>query len=324
MGEILQTEIEWPHYEKLLVGNDDKDDAAVYDIGNGMAVVSTTDFFMPIVDDAHVFGQIASVNAISDVYAMGAKPIMAIAILGWPKNDLPASLASKVIDGARSICKKAGIPLAGGHSIDNKEPLFGLAVTGLAPIKNVRKNSDAKAHAKLYLTKSLGVGVLTSAYKLGVIRKEDEELVIKEMLKLNQLGELLADKAYVQTMTDVTGFGLLGHLFELCEASGLSAEINYNAVPQFDQKIISFYKEKSCIPGGTIRNKEAYKDHINLLPEQVEELLYDPQTAGGLLIAVDTSSSQEFEAFCRSQNHQLQPIGQFTNQTDRPKIKVNY
>lgn len=311
-----------PHYDKLIVGNDDRDDAAVYDIGNGMAVVSTTDFFMPIVDDAHTFGQIASVNAISDIYAMGAKPIMAIAILGWPKNDLPPSVAAKVIDGARAICQKANIPLAGGHSIDNKEPLFGLAVTGIAPIKNIRKNSDAKAGARLYLTKSLGVGILTSAYKLGVIRKEDEVLVIKEMLKLNQLGEALSEKPYVQTMTDVTGFGLLGHLHELCTASQLSAEINFKDVPQFDPKIIQYYKEKSCIPAGTRRNKTAYENFVNALPEDVENILYDPQTAGGLLIAVDPDATDEFEKFCALQDHKIKAIGQFLTSESDPKISV--
>jgi len=298
-----------PNYPELLVGNSSRDDAAVYDIGDGKAIVSTTDFFMPIVDDAETFGKIASVNAISDIYAMGAKPIMAIAILAWPKKTLPAHLAQKVMDGARKICREANIPLAGGHSIDNPEPVFGLAVTGIAEKTVIRKNSDAKANSLLYLTKPLGIGILTSAYKLGVIQEAHEEMVVQEMLKLNSIGMALSQESYVQTMTDVTGFGLLGHLHEICESSNLNADIDFSNVPQFDPEIIKHYKNLSCIPAGTKRNKEYYQNDVNPIPEYMEDILYDPQTAGGLLVAVDQNKQAEFEKKLVTFGLNLKPIG---------------
>lgn len=322
MGEILQTDLNIPHYPQLIVGSQQRDDAAVYDIGDGKAIVSTTDFFMPIVDDAETFGKIASVNAISDVYAMGAKPIMAIAILGWPKKKLPAKLAGKIMDGARKVCMEAGIPLGGGHSIDNPEPVFGLAVTGIVDKAKVRKNSDAKAGSLLYLTKPLGIGILTSAYKLGVIKPEHEKLVIDEMLKLNDLGLKLSDQDYVQTMTDVTGFGLIGHLHELCEGSQLRAEIDFNAVPQFDSEIIKYYAEKSCIPGGTKRNKEAYFQAVNPINTEMEQILYDPQTAGGLLIVVDLDKKLIFESQMTTHGFDIQPIGRMSKLNNNPIIHV--
>jgi len=311
-----------PHHPNLIVGNDARDDAAVYDLGDGTAVVSTTDFFMPIVDDAETFGKIASVNAISDIYAMGAKPIMAIAILGWPKKELPTFLAAQITDGARKVCMEAGIPLAGGHSIDNPEPIFGLAVTGTVPVKQVRKNSDGKAGDLLYLTKPLGIGILTSAYKLGVMKPEHEQLAVDQMLQLNTLGWKLSTESHVHTMTDVTGFGLIGHLHEICEASDLSAEVNFNDVPQFDKSILEYYKNKSCIPGGTKRNVEAYVDKVSPISTYTEEVLYDPQTAGGLLIAVDPNFQNQFEALCQTHGHNLNPIGKLVSAKDDFSILV--
>ena len=209
----------------LLVGYDTKDDASVYDIGNGQAIISTTDFFMPIVDDAFDFGRIAAANAISDVYAMGGKPFMAVAILGWPIEKLSTDIAKLVLDGARSICAEANIPLAGGHSIDSQEPIFGLAVTGEIEIKNIKKNSTATEGCKLFLTKPLGVGMIATAHKRGLAIPDDLDAAIKSMSQLNSIGYEFGKLEYVKAMTDVTGFGLLGHLIEMCEGSGLSAEI---------------------------------------------------------------------------------------------------
>lgn len=217
MDEILSSNIASPDNNKLIVGNHSKDDAAVYDLGNGTALISTTDFFMPIVDDPYEFGRIASANAISDVYAMGGKPILAIAILGWPINVLPPAIAQKVIEGSRSICMEAGIPLAGGHSIDSPEPIFGLAVNGLVPIENIKQNNLAKEGDILFLTKPLGVGILTTAEKKGILLDQHKGVAASQMMQLNSIGEMLGKIKGVSAMTDVTGFGLLGHLVEMAE-----------------------------------------------------------------------------------------------------------
>ncbi|MEL6848567.1 MAG: selenide, water dikinase SelD, partial [Bacteroidota bacterium] len=214
--EVLSTILASSHQflpdPNLLVGNESRDDAAVYDLGDGTAIISTTDFFMPIVDDARDFGQIASVNALSDVYAMGGTPIMAVAILGWPVDKLPAELAREVLEGARKACSEAGIPLAGGHSIDSPEPIFGLAVTGRVNVANIRRNDSGLRGCKLFLTKPLGVGILTTAEKKGKLKAEHQTLARNSMAQLNKAGQLFAKYAYVKAMTDVTGFGLLGHL----------------------------------------------------------------------------------------------------------------
>ena len=221
LDEILKSNLEIPDHKNLIVGNHSKDDAAVFNLGNGTALISTTDFFMPIVDDPFDFGRIAAANAISDVYAMGGKPIVAIAILGWPVNSLPAEIAQKVIEGGRSICMEAGIPLAGGHSIDSPEPIFGLAVNGIVDTNNIKQNNQAKAGDILFLTKPLGVGILTTAEKKGILLAGDEGIAAKQMMQLNKVGEALGKIDGVSALTDVTGFGLLGHLVEMAEGSEL-------------------------------------------------------------------------------------------------------
>jgi selenide,water dikinase len=219
LDKILHSPIAAPADARLLVGNDKRDDAAVLDLGNGTALISTTDFFMPIVDDPFDFGRIASANAISDVYAMGGKPVLAIAILGWPIDKLPPEVAQKVLEGARSICAEAGITLAGGHSIDCPEPVFGLAVNGMVNIAELKQNSTATAGCKLYLTKALGVGILSTAQKRGILKPEDAAIALKSMVTLNKPGARFATIEGVKAMTDVTGFGLLGHLSEMCEVN---------------------------------------------------------------------------------------------------------
>ncbi|TAL60859.1 MAG: selenide, water dikinase SelD [Bacteroidetes bacterium] len=303
----------------LLVGYDTKDDAAVYDIGNGRAIISTTDFFMPIVDDAFDFGRIAAANSISDVYAMGGKPLMAIAILGWPVEKLPAELAQQVLEGARKICAEAGIPLAGGHSIDSPEPIFGLAVTGEVEIKNIKRNSTATEGCKLFLTKPLGVGMIATAHKRGLAPAEDFEDAVKFMTQLNSIGYELGKLDYVKAMTDVTGFGLLGHLIEMCEGSGVSAEIEYSKIPLMQN--ISHYVSKMIYPDITFRNWNSYQKKVSMVgisnPDQQAGgailTLCDPQTSGGLLLAVDPRYENEFIAHAKIHQITLNNFGVITS-----------
>ncbi|MET0466683.1 MAG: selenide, water dikinase SelD [Chitinophagaceae bacterium] len=282
---------------RLLVGNDKRDDAAVLDLGNGTALISTTDFFMPIVDDAYDFGRIASANAISDVYAMGGKPVLAIAILGWPIDKLAPEIAQQVLEGSRAICTAAGITLAGGHSIDCPEPVFGLAVNGMVSIGHLKQNSTATKGCRLYLTKALGVGILSTAQKKGLLKDEDAAIALKSMVTLNSAGEDFGQLHYVKAMTDVTGFGLLGHLSEMCEGSGVAAEIEMDKVPVIPS--LNGYLEQRCYPGGTTRNWNSYGHKISQLSDQQRYLLADPQTSGGLLVAVEEAHAPEFEQLLR-------------------------
>lgn len=321
LHQILKSNLAMPDNNNLIVGNSSKDDAAVYAIGNGQALISTTDFFMPIVDDAYNFGRIASANAISDVYAMGGKPILAIAILGWPVNTLSTEVAAKVIEGSRSICVEAGIPLAGGHSIDSPEPIFGLAVNGLVNIENIKQNNKAKAGDLLFLTKPLGVGVLTTAEKKGLLKEEHIDLAARQMMQLNKVGEALGNIKGVNAMTDITGFGLLGHLTEMCEGSDVSAEINYSMIPLISSSL-SWYLEQKSIPGGTVRNLKAYGHNVavsgNLNSEIVLNILADPQTSGGLLVSVDAETIDLVRACFNDFDLNLfvNPIGKITAKKD--------
>ncbi len=294
----------------LLVGNAERDDAAVFDLGDGSAIVSTTDFFMPIVDDARDFGRIASVNAISDVYAMGGKPLVAIAILGWPINQLPPELANEVIEGSREACAESGIALAGGHSIDSPEPIFGLAVTGRVQISHLKKNGGASEGNRLFLTKGLGVGILSTAQKKGKLLEQHQNLARNSMVQLNRVGEVFGQLDYVQAMTDVTGFGLMGHLSEMCEASQLAAQIEFNRVPMLDKKAVDYYIQENCIPGGTHRNWESYGHKISPLSDYQKAILCDPQTSGGLLVAVDATAEEDFRKLAAQQEFDLEAIGQ--------------
>lgn len=295
--------------ERLLVGNHSRDDAAVYDLQNGTALISTTDFFMPIVDDPYEFGRIASANAISDVYAMGGNPVLAIAILGWPIDKLPPEVAQRVIEGSRSICREAGIMLAGGHSIDSPEPIFGLAVNGLVPIENLKQNNTAEAGNILFLTKPLGIGILTTAEKKGILREEDKGLAARWMMKLNTIGAKLGALKGVRAMTDVTGFGLMGHLSEMCEGSGVSAEIDFKNVSKFDN--LGYYLEMKSTPGGTTRNFDSYGHKLGELTPEQKSILCDPQTSGGLLVAVAPESVSEVQELFKNSGLEdfIEPIG---------------
>ena len=290
---ILHGQVEFAADKRLLVGNESKDDAAVYDMGNGEAVVSTTDFFMPIVDDPFTFGQIAATNALSDIYAMGASPMMAIAILGWPISKLDTDIAGKVVDGGRQACKDAGIILAGGHSIDAPEPIFGLAATGRVNISNLKQNNLAREGCVLYLTKPLGVGILSTAQKQKKLKPEHSDIAINSMNKLNKIGEQLGRLTSVTAMTDVTGFGLMGHLLEICQGSEVAAQVDFEAVPLLDPAVEE-YRRLGCIPGGGDRNFDSYGHHLSALTEQQKHILCDPQTSGGLLVAVMPDAVEEF------------------------------
>lgn len=314
LDEILKTDFQKQSVPALLVGNETKDDAAVYDQGDGNCIISTTDFFMPIVDDAFTFGSIASVNAISDVYAMGGKPIMALAILGWPIGKLSPELAQHVLDGARAVCQKAGIPLAGGHSIDSPEPIFGLAVTGSVRKEHLKKNNTATADCFLYLTKPLGVGIITTAQKRGLAEADDVQEAVKWMTELNTLGYVFGKLDYVKALTDVTGFGLLGHLLEVCEGSGLSAEIEYAKIPLL--KNLNAYTSKFIYPDNTMRNWQGYEKKVSGIGAESLLTLCDPQTSGGLLVCVEEKFAHEFETLTASKGHIVKPIGRMINKKE--------
>ena len=234
LEEILAGNLSTPYDRHLLVGNDHHDDAAVYDLGNGTALISTTDFFTPIVDDAYEYGQIAAANAISDVYAMGGQPLLAVAILGWPVEKLSPSIAQRVVEGARSICQEAGISLAGGHSIDSQEPIFGLAVSGTVQTEHLKKNNGARVGDYLFLTKAIGVGILTTAGKRKQLLPEHQRVATDQMIQLNSIGSKLGGIAGITSMTDVTGFGLGGHLSEMANGSNTSMKLTWDQVKLLD------------------------------------------------------------------------------------------
>lgn len=305
---------------RLLVGNEHHDDAAVLDLGDGTALIATTDFFAPIVDDAFDFGRIAAANAISDVYAMGGKPLVATAILGWPDR-LPPTEAKRVMQGARNTCARAGISLAGGHSIESSEPFFGLSVNGLVNHANLKRNHTAVAEDFIYLTKPLGVGIIATAQKRKKITEEDVSFLTSELLKLNTIGEAIGTISEVSAMTDVTGFGLAGHLLEMAEGSGLAAEIFYSCLPIYESA--KTYLKEQIIPDATYRNWQAYSGKIEIDKSidfmEAFGVLPDPQTNGGLLISVSSAGRGKLEnafkeaglaAFC-------EPIGRFVSKKEK-------
>ena len=308
------------NYPSLIVGNDTKDDAAVVDLGDGTGIVSTTDFFMPIVDDPHTFGRIAAANAISDIYAMGGTPLMAIAILGWPIDKLAPEVAGEVLEGGRTICAEAGIPLAGGHSIDSPEPIFGLAVTGRVPLANLKANASAQVGDVLFLTKPIGVGIITTAEKKGLVSPEHIQAAIASMTALNKEGEKLSELPGVNAMTDVTGFGLMGHLLEMCQGSGTSAQIDFEEVPTLDRVALMNYHNQGCVPGGASRNFNSYGEHLDIPEGFTRDLLCDPQTSGGLLLSVDHASIEVVQDILRDHNLPVNIIGNITEHSENDKM----
>ncbi|TKB56214.1 selenide, water dikinase SelD [Ferrimonas aestuarii] len=320
LDTLLATQLTPMSDERLIVGNDSRDDAAVYDLDGNTGIISTTDFFMPIVDDPFTFGRIAATNAISDIYAMGGKPMMAIAIFGWPIKLLSPEVGQQVIEGGRAACRDAGILLAGGHSIDAPEPIFGLAVTGQVALTDLKRNDTATAGSTLYLTKPIGIGILTTAQKQKKLAPEHSDIAVDAMCLMNKVGAELAQIQGVSAMTDVTGFGLAGHLIEMCEGGKVSAEINLAEIPLLDQ--VDHYLSQGCVPGGSSRNFESYGHKLPQLSDRSRTLLCDPQTSGGLLVAVEDHAKDQVESLLAAQGLGIHAIGKLHPQQDQ-LIKVN-
>src|SRR5579862_3657115 len=272
--------------KELLVGTETADDAAVYKLNDTQALVATTDFFTPIVDDPYDFGRIAATNAISDIYAMGAKPIFALALVGMPLDKLPLEVIGRILAGGESVCAEAGIPIAGGHSIDVLEPIYGLVALGLVHPDKVKRNSSAKAGDLLILGKPLGVGILSAALKQGKLSDAGYAAMIASTTKLNTPGEALSEMSGVHALTDVTGFGLAGHLLESCRGSKLSAEVSLQDLPVLDEALE--WVKQGVATGASDRNWKGYGPDVSLpagTPEWRRKLITDPQTSGGLLVA---------------------------------------
>lgn len=326
LQQIVQTQ-DNQNFQNLLVGNESNDDAAVYELNEHTAIISTTDFFLPIVDDAFDFGRIAAANAISDVYAMGGTPMMAIAILGWPIDKLPAEVAQQVLEGGRAICKEANIPLAGGHTIDSNDPFFGLAVTGTVERKHIKPNNTAQEGDLLFLTKPIGTGILSTALKRELLQPEHYQPFVEQMTSLNKIGADLGKVNSVHAMTDITGFGLLGHLIEMAEASDVSVELYYNHIKRMQG--VEDYLKQRIVPDATYRNWNSYSNKVqfdkgvNVM--EAFNLLPDPQTNGGLLISVKKEGIEELKKVFSEfgLNEFLEPVGRCIDKTEKTVYVVN-
>jgi selenide,water dikinase len=312
LSEILKNSVGFPVPKELMVGIETADDAAVYKLNDEQALIATTDFFMPIVDDPYDFGRIAATNAISDVYAMGGTPIMALALVGMPINKLPLETIGLIIRGGEAMCAEAGIPIAGGHTIDSVEPIYGLVVLGLVHPSKVKRNADAKAGDVLVLGKPLGVGVLSAALKKDALGPEGYAAMIENTTKLNKPGKALSEMAGVHALTDVTGFGLLGHLLELARGAKLTAQLQMSTIPLLPG--VEQLAQDGFFTGASGRNWEAYGSDVTLAPAisaAQQALLTDPQTSGGLLVSCDPASVQEVLAlFAREGFGSAAVIGQ--------------
>jgi selenide,water dikinase len=298
--------------KELLVGTETADDAAVYRLNASQALVATTDFFTPIVDDPYDFGRIAATNAISDVYAMGAKPIFALAIVGMPLDKLPVSVIRRILEGGQSVCAQAGIPIAGGHSIDVLEPIYGLVALGLVHPDKVKKNSSAKPNDVLILGKPLGIGILSAALKKGKLSEDGYARMVDWTTKLNTPGEALAEMEAVHALTDVTGFGLAGHLLEILRGSKLAGEVKFDLLPVIPEALE--WAKQGIATGASERNWKGYGQDVKLpadFPEWKKKLLTDPQTSGGLLVAT-SSEAQVLEIF-KKQGFEARTIGRLTS-----------
>ena len=278
----------------LLVGHETGDDAAVYKINDEQAVVATTDFFMPIVDDPYDYGRIAATNALSDVYAVGGVPIMALAIAAMPMNRMPPDMVQKVLSGGAQVCADAGVPIAGGHTIDSVEPIYGLAVVGLVHPDRIKRNSDARDGDELILGKALGVGILGAAMNKNELDPDGYRQMVETATKLNAVGAELAKLTAVHALTDVTGFGLIGHLLEICRGSGLSGSVDWDALPILPAALD--YAERGYNTGAAGRNWQSFGHDVTLpgnLPDWQKNLLTDPQTSGGLMLSCPPDTTEQ-------------------------------
>ncbi len=313
---LLKSDLNLSPDINLLIGNQHNEDAAVYNLGDGNVLISTVDFFTPMVNDPFDFGYIAAANALSDVYAMGGSPVLATAVLGWPTQLIPLELAQQVLEGGRSACDAAGIKIAGGHSIESPEPFFGLSVNGLMETTEVKTNSGAKENDLLYLTKPLGVGVLSAALKKGKLSKEHEAILVQQLKQLNKFGSLLGKQKFVNALTDVTGFGLAGHALEMAKAADLTLLLSYDKLPIINGFID--YTSQLIVPDNLYRNFNAYKSEMTLNHKDAFFALSDPQTNGGLLIAVKPEYKNEMETLLSNNNliEFAEPIGVFVSKQE--------
>ncbi len=295
------------NFDRILVGNNHNDDCSVYDLGNGQYLLQTVDFFTPMVNDGSVFGMAAAANALSDIYAMGGKPIMANAIFGWPIDELSLIEARKVLQGGHDICKQFGVPLVGGHSIDSKDPLFGLSVTGLVSAENLKVNSGAKQGDVIVLTKSLGIGILAAGHKRGLNSAEQNEALYSHLTRVNSVGYELGKVAGVHSMTDVTGFGLLGHLVEICQASGLFAELSADLIPKIEEA--RALAAQFVMPDNAMRNWNTYEKYCEMNSADAFAWITDPQTNGGLLLSVSEDSVSKVQEILKSNGDEFHVIG---------------
>lgn len=296
-------------FEQLLVGTAESDDAAVWQVDDKTCVIATTDFFMPMVDDPRDFGRIAATNAISDIYAMGGRPVMALAIVGMPVSAMPAEMIREILQGGASVCAEAGIPVAGGHSIDSPEPIYGLAVIGLVAPDRLRRNGGARVGDKLILTKGLGVGLYSAAIKKSALDQAGIAEMVASATLLNRIGTDLAEDTQVHAITDVTGFGILGHGLEMARASGLGLTLDYNALPRLSRA--DELAAKGFVTGASGRNWQSYGAEVTLspdLPAHAQALLTDPQTSGGLLIAVAPEAAEATLTRIRAAGYPLAAI----------------
>jgi selenide,water dikinase len=323
LAELLKGSVPSRRYAELLVGTDTSDDAAVYRLNEGLAVVATTDFFMPIVDDPFDFGRIAATNALSDIYAMGGRPLLALAIVGMPINVLPQQTIREILRGGETVCERAGIPIAGGHSIDSVEPIYGLAVTGVVDPKKVKRNSSARSGDVLILSKPLGVGIFSAAFKKGLLEDAGYRAMIETATQLNLPGMELADLAAVHAMTDVTGFGLLGHLLEMCRGSGLAARITAAQLPLLPG--VLELARSGIATGASARNWQSYGKDVRLAPHldaAQKAMLTDPQTSGGLLVACDPDELPAVQAiFVRLGFAQAAVIGRMSEGASQVQVE---
>jgi selenide,water dikinase len=314
LADLLKRSAPAARFAQLLVGTETADDAAVYQLNDEQAVIATTDFFMPIVDDPFDFGRISAANALSDIYAMGGTPIFALAILGMPIKVLTAEVIGHILRGGESICAQVGIPIAGGHSIDSVEPIYGLAAIGVVHPRHLKRNCDARVGDMLVLGKPLGIGILSAALKKDQLGQADYRALIETTTRLNLAGPELAKLSEVHAMTDVTGFGLLGHLLEMCRGAGLSARVKMTQVPLLDNVLAM--AQAGCATGASARNWASYGADVQLDPHldgAHKALLCDPQTSGGLLVAcADDSVASVMEIFARHGFAQAMLIGAMT------------
>lgn len=292
LQKMLENQPDYGPFKHLVVGTETSDDAAVYELDDGQCVIATTDFFMPMVDEPATFGQIAAANAISDIYAMGGKPIMALAILGMPVDKIEPEIVAEILRGGRQKAAEAGIAVAGGHSIDCPEPVYGLAVIGICKKENLRRNADAKVGDKLVLLKSLGVGIYSAAFKKGHLSTGAYDEMVASMTQLNSIGAELGANPSIHAMTDVTGFGILGHSLEVAKGSDVALEVDFSSLPFLSDT--EELAKKGFITGASKRNWESYGEHIILpdnFPEYQRYMLSDPQTSGGLLVSIASDAA---------------------------------